>query len=267
MPAPTNTFKQALAERRLQLGIWAALASPAATEVTAGAGFDWVVIDGEHAPNDIPLLSAQLQAVLASPSHPVVRVPVGDPALIKQVLDIGAQTILVPMVETAEQAAALVRATRYPPAGIRGVGAALGRASAYSRIADYLDTANDQICLLVQVESRAALAAIEAIAAVDGVDGIFIGPSDLAADMGLLGQPGAPAVLAAIEDALTRIQAAGKPAGILTLDHALARLYVAMGTTFVAIGADVLLLAAATTRLRQEFMTAAPPAGAASAGY
>lgn len=256
MPAPTNVFKQAIAERRLQLGFWMALASAYAAEITAGAGFDWLVIDGEHAPNDLPLLSAQLHAVANSPSHPVVRVPVGDAALIKQVLDIGAQTILVPMVETAAQAQALVRATRYPPAGIRGVGAALGRASAFSRIPDYLQTANDQICLLVQVETRAGVDAIEAIAAVPGIDGIFIGPSDLAADLGHLGDPGAPAVLAAVEDALARIQAAGRPAGILSTDQALARHYAAAGATFVAIGADVLLLAAATSRLRQAFAAA-----------
>ena len=265
MPAPTNPFKQALAERRLQLGLWAALASPIATEVSAGAGFDWLVIDGEHAPNDIPLLTAQLQAVAASPSHPVVRVPVGDAALIKQVLDIGAQTVLVPMVETAAQAEALVRATRYPPQGIRGVGAALGRASAYSRIPDYLETANDQICLLVQVESAAGLAAIERIAAVAGVDGIFIGPADLAADLGCLGNPGAPEVVAAIEDGLARIQAAGQPAGILHTDPAQARRYVELGATFVAVGADVLLLAAATSRLRREFAGGTAPVG--GAGY
>lgn len=267
MPAPTNRFKIAIANGNVQIGLWLALASPYTAEICANAGYDWVLIDGEHGPSDIPLLLAQLQAVAASPSHPVVRVPVGEAWIIKQVLDIGAQTILVPMVESAAQARALVRATRYPPDGIRGVGAALARASAFNRAADYLQTANTEICLLLQVESRAGLDAVADIAAVEGVDGVFIGPADLAADMGFLGKPGADEVQAAIKDGLARIMASGKAAGILSADQTLARGYVDFGATFVAIGSDVGLLTAATSRLREAFAKEASPGGMAAAVY
>ncbi|WP_176086741.1 4-hydroxy-2-oxoheptanedioate aldolase [Martelella sp. HB161492] len=257
MPAPQNMFKQALQQNRPQIGLWAALASAYTTEILGGSGFDWLLIDGEHAPNDLPLLSAQIQALAASPTHPVVRVPIGEAWLIKQVLDIGAQTILVPMVETADHAVAMARAMRYPPAGMRGVGAALARASAFDRIPDYLATANDEVCLLLQVESRAGLEAIDAIAATPGVDGVFIGPSDLAADMGYLGQPEAPEVLKAIEHGIGRILANGKAAGILTGNRALAKHYRDMGCTFVAVGTDVGLLANASATLAADFKTGA----------
>ena len=235
-------------------------------ELCAGAGFDWLVIDGEHAPNTLPCMVAQLQSIAGSASHPVVRAPIGKTWIIKQLLDIGAQTILVPMVETAEQARELVRAVRYPPAGVRGVGAALARASAFGRIADYLATANDQLCLLVQVESKAGLAAIEEIAAIDGVDGIFIGPSDLAADMGFLGRPGEPAVQAAVEDGIARIVASGMPAGVLTSDETYAKRYISLGACFVAVGSDVGLMAAATTALARRFKED-PDALASGQGY
>src|SRR5262245_39674599 len=212
MPAPRNSFKAAIAARKTQIGLWLGLANGYTAEIAAGAGFDWLVIDGEHAPNSLPTMVAQLQAIAASSSQPVVRAPVGETWIIKQLLDIGAQTILVPMVETAEQARELVRAVRYPPNGARGVGAALARASAFSRITDYLETADSEACLLLQLESRAGLGAIEEIAAIEGVDGIFIGPSDLAADMGHLGRPGVPEVQKAVKDGLERIIAAGKPA-------------------------------------------------------
>lgn len=254
MPAPTNRFKKGIKEGKTQIGLWIALTSPYTAEVCAGAGFDWLLIDGEHGPNDIPLLLAQVQAVAAFRSHPVVRVPIGEAWMIKQVLDIGVQTLLVPMVDSADQAKALVRATRYAPDGVRGVGAALARASSFNRTTDYLQTANDEICLLLQVESQAGLGAISEIAAVDGVDGVFIGPADLAADMGFLGKPGAPEVQVAIEDGLRSIQTAGKAAGILSADPALARKYTGLGATFVAIGSDVALLMNATTRLREDFM-------------
>ncbi|MFC0218920.1 4-hydroxy-2-oxoheptanedioate aldolase [Pseudochelatococcus lubricantis] len=267
MPAPVNTFRNAIAEGRTQIGLWLALASPYAAEIAAGAGYDWLLVDGEHGPSDLPLMLAQLQAIAASPSYPVVRVPIGEAWIIKQVLDIGAQTLLVPMVESAEQARALVRATRYPPEGIRGVGAALARASAFNRIPDYVQTANGEISLLLQVESRAGLAAIEAIAAVEGVDGIFIGPADLAADMGFLGRPGAVEVQAAIDDGLKRIVEAGKAAGILSADRELARRYIELGATFVAIGSDVGLFATATRRLREEFAGGKGDAGATGAVY
>jgi 4-hydroxy-2-oxoheptanedioate aldolase len=193
--------------------------------------------------------------------------PVGETWLIKQILDTGAQTLLIPMVETVEQAQALVRAVRYPPHGVRGVGAALGRASQFSRIGDYLETANDEICLIVQIESRAGLAALDDIAALEGIDGLFIGPSDLAADMGYLGQPSHPAVTAAITDAFARIKKAGKARGIMTLDLAQARLYRDMGATFMAIGTDVTLLVSATTRLREDFLSGSAGEAKPVAGY
>ena len=178
-----NAFKVAMEGRQLQIGFWLGLANAYTAEIAAGAGFDWVLIDGEHAPNDIRSMLAQLQAI-GTLSHPVVRLPVGETWMIKQVLDIGAQTILVPMVETAEQAKVLVDATRYPPHGVRGVGAALARASAFNRTTDYLTTADDQICLLLQVENRRGISSLDEILAMEGVDGVFIGPADLAADLG-----------------------------------------------------------------------------------
>lgn len=265
MPAPKNTFRQALKEKRSQIGFWQALANPYTVEISADAGYDWLLLDAEHAPNDIPLLVAQLQAMKGSASHAVIRPPVGDTVIIKQLLDIGAQTLLVPMVESGAQAEALVKATRYPPHGVRGVGAALARASRFNRIPDYLQTANDEICLLLQIESRAGLAALDDIATVEGVDGVFIGPADLAADMGFLGKPGAPEVQAAVEDGLRRIQAHGKAAGILTGDLGLAKRYVELGATFVAIGNDVTLFASATTKLLADFHAAQPASGAGNA--
>jgi 4-hydroxy-2-oxoheptanedioate aldolase len=253
MPAPVNEFKQALLERKTQIGLWMGLATANTAELCGHAGFDWLVVDGEHAPTDIPGILGQLQALSSSVSAPVVRVPIGETWIIKQVLDLGAQSILVPMVETADEAAELVRAVSYPPKGVRGVGSALARASAYSTIGDYLTTANDQICLLLQLESQAALPNIEAIAAVEGVDGLFIGPSDLAADMGYLSNPAAPEVKAAVADAIMRIQAAGKPAGILVVDTVLAQEYIDMGATFVAVGTDVSLLSKACAGLVGKF--------------
>lgn len=266
MPAPVNRFKQTLKEGRVQIGLWQALANPYTVEICAGAGYDWLLLDGEHAPNDIPLLVAQLQAMQGSPSHPIIRPPVGETWIIKQLLDIGAQTLLIPMVESGAQAADLVKATRYPPQGVRGVGAALARASRFNRIPDYLQTANGEICLLLQVESRAGLAAVDEIAATDGVDGVFIGPADLAADMGFLGRPGAPEVQAEVEKALARIQSHGKAAGILIGDLELARHYVELGATFVGIGNDVTLFANATTKLLADFHAGKPAGSRLGAG-
>ena len=258
MPAPQNTFKLALREKRTQIGFWQALANPYTVEISADAGYDWLLLDAEHAPNDIPLLVAQLQAMKGSSSHAIIRPPIGETWIIKQLLDIGAPTLLIPMVESGAQAAELVKATRYPPHGVRGVGAALARASRFNRIPDYLQTANDEICLLLQVESRAGLAALDEIAATDGVDGVFIGPADLAADMGHLGKPGAPDVQAEVERALLKIQAHGKAAGILIGDLALAKRYVELGATFVAIGNDVTLFANATSKLLADFKAMEP---------
>lgn len=253
MPAPLNAFKQALRQRTTQYGLWVALAEGYTAEVVAGAGFDWLLLDAEHAPNDIRSLVRQLQAIKASPSHAIVRPPVGDSVVIKQLLDIGVQTLLVPMVESGAQAAALVRATRYPPAGIRGIGSALARASDFGRIADYLPTADEQICLLPQVESPAGLENVDDIASTEGVDGVFIGPSDLAATMGHLGNPGHPQVRAAIEKGIERILANGKAAGILAVDETQARHWLDQGVSFVAVGTDVSLLSRGALALAEKF--------------
>lgn len=245
MPAPVNTFKQRLARGERVIGCWAGFADPYATEVLGTAGFDWLVIDGEHAPNDLRSIMAQLVALKGSASHPVVRLPMGEAWAIKQVLDAGAQTLLIPMVDSADQARELVRAMRYPPHGIRGAGAALARASNFSGIPDYVATANDQMCLLVQVETRAGQAALDEILTVEGVDGVFIGPADLAADMGYPGNSAAPEVAEAIRDALARIGASDKASGILAVDDATTRQYADWGAQFLAVGIDVVMLARA----------------------
>ncbi|MDW3686606.1 4-hydroxy-2-oxoheptanedioate aldolase [Cupriavidus sp. CV2] len=267
MPAQ-NAFKAALAASQPQIGLWLSMASPYLAEVSATAGFDWLLIDGEHAPNDLRGTLHALQAVAPYRSQPVVRCVAGEVPLIKQLLDIGAKNLLVPMVDTAEQAAALVSATRYPPQGIRGVGSAVGRASQWNARADYLAVADDEICLLVQAETVKALENLEAICAVDGVDGVFIGPADLAASMSHRGNPGHPEVQAAIEGAMRTIVASGKAAGTLTSDPALARRYLALGCTFVATGVDVLVYAGAARRLAADFIgTTAAPAAGPSAAY
>lgn len=260
MPAPVNPFKARLSEGGM-IGLWLGLTSPLVAELCARRGFDWLVIDGEHAPNDLGTILAQLQAIGQTDAAPVVRVPIGEAWLIKQVLDLGAQTVLVPMIETADQAEAMVAAMRYPPQGVRGVGAALARASKFNGIADYLTTANDQTCLILQIESRRGLENLDAITAVDGVDGVFIGPADLAADMGYLGKPGADEVKAAIETAIRRILAASKAAGILTSDHGQAARYLDMGAQFVAVGSDVGLISGAAGSLHAKFKPSADRKG------
>jgi 4-hydroxy-2-oxoheptanedioate aldolase len=262
----SNPFKASLAKGEAQIGLWLSLAEPYTAEICATAGFDWLLLDGEHAPNDVRSLLAQLQAVAPYPANAVVRVVNGDTALIKQVLDIGAQTILVPMVDTPEQAAAAAAATRYPPLGVRGVGSAVARVSRWAARTNYLDEANDEVCLLVQAETVTALQNLEAICAVDGVHGVFIGPADLAASMGHRGHPGHPEVKAAIDDAIRTIVASGKAAGTLTSDSAAARHYLEIGATFVAVGVDVSLLAQATRRLAADFGVAARPPAAPSSG-
>lgn len=249
MPAPVNAFKEALLDGETLFGLWVALGSPFSAELCAGAGYDWILIDGEHGPNDIPGIAAQLQAAAQKPAHSVVRIPIGETWIVKQALDIGAQTLLIPMIETADQAEKMVKACRYPPHGVRGVGAALARASDFGRITDYLHTANREICVLLQIESRAGLANLEAIANTEGVDGVFIGPADLAADMGYLGNPGAPEVVTAVEDAIKRIKALGKPAGIMSSDPAMIERALVLGAGFVAVGSDVGLLSKAASRL------------------
>src|ERR1700733_4035570 len=254
MDTKRNLFKAALKSgARAQIGLWLGLTDPICAEICAGAGFDWLVIDGEHAPNDVRSILSQLQAVAPYPTHPIVRPVSGDVQLVKQLLDIGAQTLLVPMVESAEQAKLLIAAMRYPPAGIRGVGAALARASQWNRVTNYLHEANDQMCLLVQVETRLGLENLDAIAAVEGVDGVFIGPSDLSAALGHLGKPAHPDVQHAIDDAIRRIRASGRAAGILSTDEALSRHYISLGCTFVAVGLDANLLMRATQDLARKF--------------
>lgn len=243
MPAPLNPFKAALAEGKMQYGCWAGFADAYATEIVASANFDWLVIDGEHAPNTLHTIMAQLAVLDGKISHPVVRLPVGNEWLVKQVLDAGAQTLLIPMVDSAQQAREMARAMLYPPQGIRGSGAALARASRFSDIADYTTTANDQMCLLVQVETMAGINALDDILAVDGVHGVFIGPADLAADMGHLGNSNALEVQQTIKSALAKIAASPKAAGILATDHKTALTYRDWGAQFLAVGIDVTMLA------------------------
>ncbi len=265
MQTPVNTFKQALQNQQAQIGLWVSLLNTLNAEICAGAGFDWLLLDGEHTPNDLHSMLLQLQTIAAYRSQPVCRVPVGDTALIKQYLDLGVPNLLVPMVDTPEQARALVQACRYPPEGIRGMAGA--RASRWGRYPRYNQEANAQICLLVQAETRLALSNLDAIAAVDGVDGVFIGPADLSASMGHVGNPGHPEVQAAIEDAIVRIRKAGKAPGILTADTALSRRYLELGALFVAVGLDTGILVRGTTALVNEFKTAAPAAASTDKTY
>jgi 4-hydroxy-2-oxoheptanedioate aldolase len=243
MPAPHNPFKHAIGEGELQLGCWLGLADPYVAEISAGAGFDWLLIDGEHAPNDLRSITAQLQVIAGRPTHAVVRPPVGDTWLIKQLLDAGAQSLLIPMVESAVQAQTLVDAVTYPPHGVRGIGSALARASDFAAIGDYLTTAREEICLLAQVENQKGMEALDDILAVDGIDGVFIGPSDLAADMGFIGKAGAPEVKNAVLSAMQKIVASGKAAGILTLDRDLQQQCRDIGASFIATEIDVTLFA------------------------
>jgi 4-hydroxy-2-oxoheptanedioate aldolase len=266
MQTPTNPFKQALAERRPQIGLWLGLASATATEICAGAGFDWLLIDGEHAPNDLGTVLHQAQVIAGYPGvHAVARVPLGaghvGQMLIKQYLDLGVQTLLVPMVDTAEQAAEVVRSLRYPPQGVRGMAGT--RASRWGRYPGYPAEANAQVCLLVQAETQRAMDHLDAIATTEGVDGVFIGPADLSASMGHVGNAAHPDVQAAIENAIGRITAAGKAAGILSTDEAQARRYLALGATFVAVGLDTQLVARGASALATAFKAgaAAAPAG------
>lgn len=237
-----NAFKTQL-QTAAQFGLWQALASPYSAEICAGSGFDFLVFDAEHAPNTVPLILQQLQAVAPYPVTPVVRLADDSRTGIKHMLDIGARNLLVPMIDTLEQASAVVAATRYPPEGTRGVGAGLARVSRWNRIPSYLQNAADDICLILQVESRAGLAIARDLAAMPDVAAIFIGPADLAADMGHLGQPAHPEVHHAVLNAIVDIRAVGGIAGVMTLDNDLARQYLDAGATMLAIATDVGLLA------------------------
>ena len=251
MDLPINRFKQRLKAGESQIGLWCALSSPYATEVTAGSGFDWLLIDTEHSPGGLETTLAQLQAIAPYRTQPVVRPEANDPVLIKKLLDVGAQTLLVPFVQDAEEAKAAVAAMRYAPAGIRGV-AGTTRATRFGRVKDYFTRTQEELCLLVQIETREALGELEAIAAVEGVDGVFIGPNDLAASLGHVGNMGHPEVVAALEDAFARLKAVGKPAGVYAPPD-LARRCLELGTTFTAVGGDIGILARGTEALAAQF--------------
>lgn len=248
MAAPENKLKQALAAGEVQMGIWLAFGSDAVAEQAGACGFDWCLVDGEHSPNDPAQSIGQLRALGAQTSA-VMRVPIGEDWVIKRALDLGVQSIMVPMVETVAQADAAVKAMLYPPKGVRGMGPTLARATRYGTVPDYVPTANDQICCILQVESATALAAAPEIAALDGVDCVFIGPADLSADMGYPGQADHPEVEAAIAAALPAIAEAGAAPGILAFDAATTARYLSYGATFIGVGADVTGLRDALTDL------------------
>ena len=255
MDLPVNRFKQALKDGQQQIGLWNSIPGPLVAEALAGCGFDWVVIDTEHAPTDVPDVLGMLQAMAPYPVSAVVRPAANDPVLIKRLLDFGAQTLILPYIQSAEEAQAAVAAVRYAPRGMRGV-AGLTRASRFGAVPDDTRRADAEICLILQVETALALSRIEEIAATDGVDGLFIGPADLAASMGHPGGLDHPAVRAAIEDAIRRITAAGKPAGILTSDAAFARACMGWGTRFTAVGMDIGLMLQAARGLAASYRSA-----------
>lgn len=252
MDFPVNRFKQGLAAGRQLVGLWSSLSSLAATEILSDSGFDWILIDTEHAPNETPMVADQLRAASLGAAAVVVRPAWNDPVIIKRLLDVGVQTLLVPYVQSPEEAARAVAATRYPPRGIRGV-ASVHRANRYGRVPGYFEQADAEMCVLVQLETRTAVEALEAIAAVDGVDGVFIGPSDLAASLGHLGQNAHPDVRRTIEDACRRAQAAGTPVGILAPLESDARAYLDMGFAFVAVGSDIVALRRGCDALVKQF--------------
>lgn len=225
----SNPFKRGLLRGETQIGLWLSSTSSYMAEIAATSGYDWLLIDGEHAPNTIQDLYHQLQAIAPYASQPVIRPVEGSRSLIKQVLDIGARTLLVPMVDTAEQAREVVSATRYPPVGSRGVGAGVARAARWGRVENYMAEANDELCLLIQVESRTALENLDAILEVEGIDGVFIGPADLSASLGHPDDAGHPDVQRVIEQSIRRIRAAGKAAGFLAVDPAMAEKCLAWG--------------------------------------
>lgn len=252
MDLPINGFKRALREQRHQTGLWVTLGQANSAELVAASGFDWLLLDTEHTPATLPTVMAQLQAVAAYPSHPVVRPSWNDKVQIKQYLDIGAQTLLLPYVQNAAEARGAVAGMRYAPHGMRGVGSTV-RATRYGRVADYMRRCEEELCLLVQVETGEALENLDAILAVDGVDGVFIGPADLSASLGHPGEPGHPRIVGEVEQAIARVRAAGKAPGVLTTDEALARRYMAAGSLYTAVGVDAAILARHCDQLAQRF--------------
>ncbi len=258
MPLPLETtFREALSDTGRPLaGMWVCSGSPLIAELCAGAGLDWLLVDAEHSPNGLESILAQLQAVHGYPVHAMVRPPVNDTVLIKQYLDLGVQNLLIPMVHSVAEAEAAVAATRYPPEGVRGVGSALARAARWNRVPDYLTRASETISVTVQIESTAAVEAVDDILKVDGVDAIFVGPSDLAASMGVLGQQEHPEVRAAVERCLVAAKEAGKPAGVNAFNPETARHYLDIGAGFILVGADVALLARGSEALAAQFIPA-----------
>lgn len=252
MDMPKNTFKAAISSGRQQIGLWSSLASNISTEVIAGSGFDWILLDMEHSPNDLGDIYVQLQAMMENATQAVIRMPSDDPIAIKRILDAGAQSLMIPNVEDAEQAARVVAATRYAPRGVRGFSQA-PRAARFGRVPNYHATCEAEICVIVQIESQRALDNIEEIAAVEGVDALFVGPGDLSTSLGYIGRQGHADVVAAIETTIARITATGRACGILTGDETLARRYMAAGTTFTAVGSDMTLLARTTEALAARF--------------
>lgn len=244
-----NRIRQSFREQRVTFGLWHGMADTYAAEICAGAGFDWIVIDAEHGPFEITQVLRHHQAMAAHDVGIAVRPPIGDPVYIKRLLDMGVQTFVVPMVETAGQAAELVRAMRYPPVGKRGVGATLSRAAQWGRVGEYFQKAEEELCLIVQVESAIALSNLETICAVDGVDGVFIGPADLGASLGYPGQSNVPEVREKIHRALRTIRAAGKAPGILALTEEAVKSAMEAGALFIGTGADLLLFEEATRKL------------------
>ncbi len=252
-----NPFKQALKSGRLQIGLWHSLSSHLVVEILANSGFDWILIDTEHAPNELPMVLRELQAMSAGTAHAVVRPAWNDPVMIKRLLDVGAQSLLVPYIETEEEAKRAVQSTRYPPEGFRGF-ASQARASRYGRIKGYHAAANAEICLLLQVETRRGLENLERIARVDGVDGIFIGPGDLSAALGHLGEPNHPEIVKTIDEAIRRIKDAGSVPGILTGNVQLAQHYIEQGCLFTAVGSDIGLIANGAEQLAAKFRSQNP---------
>ncbi|MBD1593722.1 HpcH/HpaI aldolase/citrate lyase family protein [Arthrobacter sp. S1_S22] len=265
---PTNRFKQRMAAGETQIGLWSVLADGYSAEIIAGCGYDWLLLDAEHGPNDLRSVLAQLQGVAAAGSllggmaqdlsQPVVRLPHGDTVLIKQYLEVGVQNLLIPMVDTAAQAAELVRAVRYPPLGVRGMGSGLGRSSRWGRLTDYVSAAADNICLVVQIETVQALENLDEIAATEGVDGVLFGPADLAADMGYAGQRSHPEVTRAIQHGIATAKSAGTPSGIMLTDVAAAQEWLRNGITFAGVGVDSSLLVRAADELLAQFRVDRP---------
>jgi 4-hydroxy-2-oxoheptanedioate aldolase len=251
MELPVNKFKRALKEKKPQIGMWSSLSSPIVAEILAHAGFDWVLLDTEHSPNELPMVMSQLHAMAGGSATPVVRPAWNDMVLVKRFLDIGAQSLLLPYVQTAEEAREAVRYARYPLDGVRGVAGAT-RAAGYGRTKDYLKRAHEEICLLVQAETRKSLGNLEAICETEGVDGVFIGPNDLSADLGYLGNWQHPEVWKVMEDAAKRIRKCGKAPGIL-VGEADGRRCLDMGYLFVAVGADTGTLVRGADALAAKF--------------